>query len=325
MPVTYYDFHWNYRADWDQAVTIFRGNPDFEYGDYGYGGLYMGMVQDTLDSEFKPVLGPTVYYNAGIRYWFRSCDGPVGQFRRPGYRPDGTLTSTTWQTIPYDTVYKNVVILDSLPFILIDSVLGTYLFDSDSNEPYKSMGGFFPIDNRGFGTEGNPWGRNYAFTMEVQQPFRYKAGLVFDFTGDDDMWVFVNKKLVLDMGGVRNSAMDGGFNLDAEAARLGLELGKTYTISVFYTERHVSGSNCRITTNIFMPNQLFIEVIGSDTLVAGVSRQVLKAVLVDENGDALPDSVASDVTWSIISLNRGDSILNPGKKGQIATVLSTKA
>ena len=160
--------------------------------------------------------------------------------------------------------------------------------------------------------------------MEVQQPFRYKQGLVFDFSGDDDIWVFINKKLVLDMGGV-HSPLDGGFNLDAEAGRLGLQVGRTYTISVFWAERHITGSNCRITTNIFMPNQLFLETIGNDTLTAGVPKQVLKALLVDENGDPLPDSVAEAVTWQIVSGQPGDSIMNPGKQGQIPTVQATMA
>ena len=162
VPVTYYDFHWNYRAEWNTGVTIFRGNPDFEYGDYGSGGLVMGMVQDTLDSEFKPVLGPTVYFNAGIQYWFRPSTGPKGTFRRPAYRPDGGLSG--WQTTTYDTPFVNIMIPDSLPFILKDSISGTYVFDSDTNTPYATMGGFFPLDGRGYKTEGAtdvsvaPWG-----------------------------------------------------------------------------------------------------------------------------------------------------------------------
>jgi len=47
-------------------------------------------------------------------------------------------------------------------------------------------GQFFPIDNMGFGNEGNP--HNYHFTFELHTEFLYKGGETFTFTGDDDLW-----------------------------------------------------------------------------------------------------------------------------------------
>ena len=69
------------------------------------------------------------------------------------------------------------------------------------------------------------------------------------FTGDDDVFVFVNGKLALDLGGVHGPEA-GTVDFDAQAGDLGITTGNVYTLDVFHAERHTSMSNFRIETSI---------------------------------------------------------------------------
>lgn len=73
---------------------------------------------------------------------------------------------------------------------------------------------FFPIDDMGYGLtfpmDGHPlkWAsggvHNFHFTYELKTKFSYTPGQVFKFVGDDDVFVYVNGKLVVDLGGVHS-------------------------------------------------------------------------------------------------------------------------
>jgi fibro-slime domain-containing protein len=106
---------------------------------------------------------------------------------------------------------------------------------------------FFPIDGQGFGNEGNM--HNYHFTTEIHTLFTYKPDQVFTFKGDDDLWIFVNGKLALDLGGLHKE-LTGTIDFDAKAAELGIQVGQTYSMDIFHAERHTTESRFTITTNI---------------------------------------------------------------------------
>ena len=94
---------------------------------------------------------------------------------------------------------------------------------------------------------------NFYFTTEVQYWFRYEqdTNATLDFTGDDDVWVYINGKLAVDLGGI-HVPMDGSVTINAETAGdFDLEPGNVYKINVFQAERKMTGSSFRLTLSGF--------------------------------------------------------------------------
>ena len=96
--------------------------------------------------------------------------------------------------------------------------------------------------------------KNFLFTTEIHATFTYGTGQTFSFRGDDDLWIFVNGRLALDLGGL-HPATEGTIQLDAQATTLGITPGASYPIDIFHAERHTIDSQFRLQTNIpcFVP------------------------------------------------------------------------
>jgi fibro-slime domain-containing protein len=90
---------------------------------------------------------------------------------------------------------------------------------------------------------------NFSFTSEVRHWFLYDSTKPYtlDFTGDDDVWLFINSKLAVDLGGI-HTGVSGSVTFGAGAsANFGLMDGHVYEVAVFQAERQSSGSSYRLT------------------------------------------------------------------------------
>ncbi len=164
----------------------------------------------------------------------------LGADGKPVYAGNPT-TPTTSGKESFDQWFRDV------PGVNMPIPIEIELSAADNGLYTYASSAFFPIDGQGFGDEGNI--HNYHFTLELRTQFVYEGGEIFTFTGDDDLFTFVNGHLVIDLGGV-HGAMNASVNLDERAAELGIEKGKTYPLDFFFAERHTSESNFKIDTTI---------------------------------------------------------------------------
>ena len=185
--------------------------------------LETGIVQPTLDANLKPVYAK---------------------------KADGSDSITTTGKEHFDTWFRDVEGKNlGMPLPLqftkdpTDPTGKTYVFDSTTSP----TGGFFPIDNMMLSptlpAEG--FGHNFSFTFELHTKFTYNKGAKFNFKGDDDVWVFIDNKLVVDLGGIHDI---GAKNVDLDT--LSLVDGMSYTLDFFYAERHCCASNFVLSTSI---------------------------------------------------------------------------
>lgn len=151
-------------------------------------------------------------------------------------------------------------------------------------------GNFFPF-NTSY-QSGKATQLNYGFAMKLQFDFKLtNTGTVktsdgndvpieFNFSGDDDVWIFIDGKLALDIGGghgavsgtlnfkdkkytvsrIKNQNSNVGGTISPNVGDFTLDNKKsTHTLTMFYMERGLWESNMRVTFNFPDENKLQVE------------------------------------------------------------------
>jgi fibro-slime domain-containing protein len=160
--------------------------------------------------------------------------------KKPQYKSGSYSTTTKYN---FDQWYRNVSgINKSVNY-------GITLTDSDGDGSYTYYNSnFFPLDGmNGFDNQGR--NHNYHFTYELHGVFGYKGGEVFEFKGDDDVWVYINGQKIIDLGGVHGEETKL-VNLDDVASSIGIIPGRNYNFDFFFAERHTTQSNFKIETTL---------------------------------------------------------------------------
>lgn len=169
------------------------GHPDFEtcktVSGHGVYGHVIGLVGDSLGSDGKPVYNPTRPSNdsmsgaTNFNKWYNDAAGVN-------------------QSMPLSITLSNGK----------STAGGVYTYSTNK---------FFPIDGQLLGNQGQKDSsgtvRNFSFTYELNTKFSYVAGQNFMFTGDDDVWVFVNGTKVIDLGGVHGAVSGNVVLFDGKA------------------------------------------------------------------------------------------------------------
>lgn len=242
-----------------------NGHPDFENAPSAGFALYSGNIAGTIGADHNPVFTGLGWKTT--TQWKDSAGRPICHLL---YNPalgdtvgvkgvsnkGGVNSAATFNQWFEDVPGVNQSMPLEITFNLDSN--GNYVFDDKLDPDYSAKGGFFPIDGMLFGNSGPaPSGsspnHNFHFTFELHCMFTYYQGTgqMFKFIGDDDVFVYINGQLVIDLGGV-HSAREQYVDLD----RLGLTDGEIYPLDFFFAERHRTQSNCRISTNLLLNSGL---------------------------------------------------------------------
>ena len=205
-------------------------------GDQFFGKFIGQTIQQDKDSGFHWDITP----------WRDACNNIIDDIAgSAGLNHQAGVTSA----VTFDTWFSDVMGTNlSTQYIIkfVRNAAGVYEFRSDA---------FFPIDDLLFGNEGEP--HNSNFTFEANFGFIYQScqNQFFDLGGSDEVYLFINDQLVIDIGGVMN-----GQRQVVELDRLGLEDGEWYQVKFFYANRNLFMGDINISTNVHIDVPAMVQV-----------------------------------------------------------------
>ena len=183
-------------------------------------------------------------------------------------------------------------------------------------------GGFFPFDVKG---ENSGYGKDLALGMKLEIPFTLgENGKIkgddqkFEFSGDDDLWVFIDGQLVLDLGGnhsrttgninfaTKTASATGGYNTTFTSSRNGsFNIDYTdsegnpikHTMTIFYMERGLHESNLQFGFSFApIPDVYDVEKeVDTEGLNPGLSTQISDTFTFTNTSD---DSKGANATYT---------------------------
>ena len=283
----------NYPKDSQKTNRLSVGEPKYNYDTYRY---------NTVDSNKKYINewtgqpsnggnGDAVI--TGLLKGLKSDGSPEFNFADPGFFKN---EDQYYETAGGTKVYTRKVVDDYK--LLFNQKGDTYTLQSVNNaNGVKQTGvgaGFFPLDSMNLDNKTAKRGdatnlpyegatdnsisgtHNYYFGMRYDVNFKlgdYVGPLQYTFTGDDDLWVLMDGKVVLDIGGIHNKAektvdlwtkilnKDNPTQNEINAYIKKLsqdEKNENHTITVLYMERGAGVSNCKM--NFTLPSAEIVEV-----------------------------------------------------------------
>lgn len=293
------------------AWNFWTGNiGDNGEGAYGAGGngnrVYSGLVQDKLDAnkniQFNKTEPGIFDSNEKIKNIYTNVQMPF-QYNNGTYTFDSSQMNARFTGAPTSNT--------SLTFYRAPQT-------NDQNYGDGSKTVWMPFtDEQNINGEG---GCDYHFGMNATIPFtmtsdgKMKTGdpnsedITFSFSGDDDVWIFIDGQLVLDLGGIHNrvdatlnfakntwklfksdlntyneevSDVNGRpvsgkiFNDDTGNGKINQDrvtfaAKDSHDLTVFYLERGAGSSNCKIQFNLPMKDTVSVQKQVSETDSAGL-------------------------------------------------------
>ena len=288
--------HWNITVDDGEQLNStliydIQNNPQGS-SDYNYpkNGVIRGMAQSTIkDMDFKFNNIKTAYDLFGDVDINTSYGGlSVYQEVNSGYKFPFKIDSDGYRT--FDSANMYVTKNDSeKKFNLYNGSYDVMYHDVTSQYDRAVSNAFVPYNTP------NSTDMDYGFTMCMEIKFfmendgkvhvydengnETEQSMIFEFTGDDDLWIYINNNLCLDMGGI-HGAKRGNINFDKNAGggsctattyfdsgdvnteqKFDLDSGE-HTLRVFYMERAQTESNLKIKYNLISKNNLKIDPNG---------------------------------------------------------------